>query len=163
VLVSLVVIFVPMLMEDPVSSSGDLSNLAIPERPPAVKRAIESREILPSPILSEPQQETEVEEPEESGPVAEAPPAEGSQVGHSTPVAWMVQVASFSQRENADKLVQRLRNAGLAAHQVEVRVEGKRRYRVQMPPQVDRKQAEALQQRIKKEFKLSARLVRYSG
>ena len=175
-MVSLIVIFVPMLLEDPVTS--DLPDITIPEKPPTVRRAIESRDILPSPISAVPEQEEEPglsaasqppaqEEPpgldEASEPPAQEPPPQRVQTGRTTPSAWMVQVASFSQQENADKLVQRLRKAGLAASQVEVDVGGKHRYRVQLPPQVDRKEAEALQQRIKKEFKLSARLVQYSG
>jgi DedD protein len=92
------------------------------------------------------------------------PPSEqaGSEAGRKTPSAWLIQVASFTQQENATRLVDRLKQAHMPAQLHEVMVAGKRHYRVQMLPQLDRKDAEKLIERIKKEFKLNATLRHYS-
>jgi DedD protein len=86
----------------------------------------------------------------------------GTETKRSTPTAWLVQVASFPHQENAARLVERLREADMPAKLQEVMVAGKRHYRVQMLPQLDRKDAEKLIKRIKQEFKLTATLRRYS-
>lgn len=85
-----------------------------------------------------------------------------TETARSTPAAWLVQVGSFTQQENATKLVEKLREADFPAQLQEVTIGGKRHYRVQMLPQLDKKDAEILIERIKKEFALTATLLRYA-
>ncbi len=182
VIVSLIVIFVPMLLDDPVDlEQVDLAP-RIPDKPKPLQHELPSQEILPEPVPSTPV----INQPEEA-PAIESPPAELQQVTSvpleqaalgnrmedsmaarkgdtekPVPSAWLVQVGSFTRQENATKLVERLREADLPAQLQEVTIGGKRHYRVQMLPQLDRKDAEILIERIKKEFELTATLLRYS-
>lgn len=190
VIVSLIVIFVPMLLDQPEDTEPVEVDTRIPQKPPELQQPLPSREILPEPVpvvpmtsVAEPEQgpstqSTATEEPEDTDqqspppePVEPAstirvskPPAKqaGSEAGRKTPSAWLIQVASFTQQENATRLVDRLKQAHMPAQLHEVMVAGKRHYRVQMLPQLDRKDAEKLIERIKKEFKLNATLRHYS-
>lgn len=160
VLVSLIVIFVPMLVEEKVVSDTTFSKTNIPEKPKIQQRQLESHTILPKPITQK--------KPLEPSPEIEesAKLDDGKRFGkieRPTPAAWIVQVASFSRRENANKLGNRLSKAGMPVQLKEVVIKGKRHYRVQMLPQLDKKQAEKLVKRIKKEFDLKASVVRYAG
>ncbi|MGD8587922.1 MAG: SPOR domain-containing protein [Chromatiales bacterium] len=184
VIVSLIVIFVPMLLEEPDDTEPVAVDTVIPDKPPALQRPLPSREILPQPVSPVPM--TSVAELEQTPPVdsavadeepvslestestspasASKPRADdaGSKGGRSTPTAWLVQVASFTQKENASRLVERLRQADMPAQVQEVMIAGKRHYRVQMLPQLDRKDAEKLIKQINQKFKIKATLRRYS-
>lgn len=77
-----------------------------------------------------------------SPPAAPAPtPAAGSN-------AWWVQVGSFSQTANADRVVKELGAAGIAARVSAVRSNGKELFRVRAGPVNDRAAAEALRSRL---------------
>lgn len=163
VLVALVVIFVPMLFEEQVVSERMFSKTKFPEKPESLQRQMESYRVLPEPVPAE------VEPPEPPREESE-PPAPKidqdqkiSKIERPTPTAWMVQVASFSRQENADKLVGKLKNAGMPAQWKEVTIEGKRLFRVQMFPQLEKKEAEKLLKRIETQFGLKATLIRYTG
>ena len=59
--------------------------------------------------------------------------------------AWVVQVGSFSSRENAVKLVEKLRKADLPAPDPElVDIRGKKYYRVRVGPVIERSEAEGM-------------------
>ena len=77
------------------------------------------------------------------------------------PRAWVLQVASFSSRKNADQLVRRLRAKKFPAFQEEAAVNGTTVFRVRIGPEVDRKLAEKMLKRVTKEFKLKGQIVRY--
>jgi DedD protein len=63
--------------------------------------------------------------------------------------AWVVQVGSFSSRDNAEQLVARLRNADLPTPDPElVDIRGKRYYRVKVGPVIERAEADALLPRV---------------
>ena len=176
VIVSLVVIFVPMLLDEPVDTDQTELPDQIPDKPKVLQRPLPSQEILPEPIPPEtvaPAQTPVDTGPKESPPVSSEPPepvptstlteqADSSPEGkRASPTAWLVQVGSFTQRDNATKLVERLKQASLPAQLHEVTIDGKRHFRVQMLPQLDRRDAETLIKRIKKEFELTATLLRY--
>jgi DedD protein len=182
VIVSLIVIFVPMLLDDSVDSEqADLAP-QIPDKPKALQHELPAQEILPDPIPPAPVTNEPV-----APPAVESSPAESEQMtsepieqarspsrmedsrdegkteaARPTPAAWLVQVGSFTQQENATKLVEKLREADFPAQLQEVTIGGKRHYRVQMLPQLDKKDAEVLIERIKKEFALTATLLRYA-
>ncbi|WP_457673604.1 SPOR domain-containing protein [Thiolapillus sp.] len=80
----------------------------------------------------------------------------------ASPKAWVVRVGSFSSRASADKLVKKLRKAGLdTMDPVPVTVKGKRFYRVQVGPQLDRKRAERLLPRVNRIARTKGQVVRY--
>jgi len=181
VIVSLIVIFVPMLLDEPDDSEPVEMDTRIPDKPQALQDPLPSREILPKPVPAQPTPgvaEPEPVQPPEDWSAEEAPsvpdqkasentpsvvetPSSGES-GRSTPAAWVVQVASFTHRENATRLVERLKQADMPAQLQEVKIGGKQHYRVQMLPQLDRKDAEKLINRIDKAFKLKATLLHYS-
>ncbi len=153
VLASLVVIFVPMLVErraePPVVAP-------LPSLPPPAPMAFDSQ------LLRE-----EVPAPE---PVPGAAPDTGAadtvavedlepRVGLSV---WVIQVGSFSSKENADRLVQKLRAAGLDTMDADtVGLRGQTLYRVQVGPEADRARAESLLPKIKEITRLDGKILRY--
>ena len=149
VLVSLIVIFVPMLFEEPPSRPPPLPPL--PQRPPAVDFASEMlREEVPAvaplaPVVPEPVVPEPVVDPAPP-PGAPPPVAEAPRTGLS---AWVVQAASLSSQENAEKLVARLREAGLPTPDPElVDIKGKRFYRVRVGPVIERAEAEGMLDKV---------------
>jgi DedD protein len=194
VLVSLVVIFVPMLLEEgPVLRSG-ISETNIPPTPPELddfpSRVLPLPEDPPAQPTAEPEPgytgdtdpmgpartapEVEAEQPVEpaqqmppAAPPAPQPPPPAKdsmqepRVGIS---AWVVQVASFEKRENADSLVQRLRKSALDAFVEEAELGRRTWYRVRVGPELDRNEADATRDRIGEilgEAGRSAEVVRY--
>ncbi len=74
----------------------------------------------------------------------------------------MVQVGSFSNRDNAMKLVRKLRKAGLQVRDPErIELRGKTLYRVQVGPVLDRKRAQALLPRVDRVTGTHARVRAY--
>ena len=138
VLASLAVIFVPMLFEEPPPQPPQLPPL--PERPPERDFATEMlREEIPAiaPLVPSPQKS-----PVDKNPEAAATADPQQRTGLS---AWVVQVGSFSSRENAEQLVQKLRAADLPTPDPElVDIRGKRYYRVKVGPVIERAKADSL-------------------
>lgn len=186
VLASLVVIFVPMLLDrQPILEQG-LQQSNIPPRP---EREFSSR-VLPSEsdVLSRPPSDIV---PAQSGaaspPMAEkaAPPPSQPQGSREAAIqapelvpelesapppqrtalsSWVIQVASFSSRENADNLVKMLRAEKFDSFVEPAQVKGKKVYRVRVGPEIDRRQAdETLLQinRLIRSQKLKATLTTY--
>lgn len=80
----------------------------------------------------------------------------------SSPSSWVVQVASFASRASADKLVKKLRKAGLDTMQpAAVTVKGKNYYRVQVGPELDKQRAQKLLPRINRISGTKGQVVRY--
>ncbi len=179
VLTSLVVIFVPMLFEKDGGGHWN-EELRIPPRP-TVPEGFATR-ILPAPtedlarapattLKTEtspkiPSMPTAPQSPSTSGPLPAAAAASGQAVNQKTdkgrgPRAWVLQVASFSSRKNADQLVTRLRAKKFPAFQEEASVDGTKVFRVRIGPELDRKLAEKMLKRVTKEFKLKGQIVRY--
>ncbi|MCG8489686.1 MAG: SPOR domain-containing protein [Chromatiales bacterium] len=180
VLVALVVIFVPMLIEEPVEPR-DQSTHAIPIKPQS-----QQHQSAVSPKAEKPQQKTEVKaaapkvaakpapkpklEPKpkpkpavNSKPVEKRKPKQTGKADkpRPSPSAWMIQVASLTNEKNAKKLVQRLRKAELPAQMAPVTLNGKPHYRVRVGPEVDHRLAEKMLAKIKRDFKLNPKLMRY--
>jgi DedD protein len=198
VLVALVVIFVPMLIDEPVERRT-LSDHTIPVKP-TVKKSIPDKRVesqktteprpvstmtMPEPEKSpkpEPVVEKKVKPPEpkpvvekkvkppEPKPVVEkkVKPPEPKPVvttkkesTRPSPTAWIIQVASLTNEQNAKKLVESLRKADLPAQMKKVRLNGKLHYRIRVGPEVDHRLAEKMLAKIKQAFKLKPKLMRY--
>jgi DedD protein len=141
VLASLAVIFVPMLFEEPPLRPPPLPPL--PEKPPVADFASEMlREEVPAVTPLAPREAP----PESERDLAPAASPATPRTGLS---AWVVQAASLGSRENADKLVARLREAGLPTPDPEwVDIKGKRFFRVRVGPVVERAEAEGMRDKV---------------
>lgn len=154
VLASLAVIFLPMILSDG-RGVDELAPVAA-EIPPwpdqefhsqLLKNEVPSAEPIPVPV----KMKTSSGQKE---PLATAP-----RVGLSS---WVIQAGSFSEIENARKLVIKLRKAGLDTmdpEQIEIR--GKLVYRVRVGPEIEKENAEKLLPRIKKISGLAGKIRRY--
>lgn len=167
VLVSLVVIFVPMLLEEEPVVSTELEENVIPQRP---EDNFSSRVLpLETEDLSKPQSvETKpVQEAPKPAPVQQAAQKEPEQNTEPKPAAaekkepaprvglsaWVIQVGSFSQRSNADNLVKDLQANKYAAFTDQVDVKGEILHRVLVGPEVDKKRAEQMLAKLNKYLK----------
>jgi DedD protein len=163
VLVALVVIFVPMLIDEPVESRV-VSDHRIPSKPESLEKPLPS--ILPPPPVesAEPVEVPKSQPPKEvvqahtSTPADEPRPVSADK---PSPSAWMIQVASLTVEDNAEKLVADLKKAELPAMVETVEVGGKRHYRVRVGPEVSHKTALSMAKRIKRDFKLTPKVLRY--
>ncbi len=172
VLVALVVIFVPMMFDEPVERHS-VSDHKIPikptlEPPPPVggieqERIIERRQ---TPVT----EHSEIKAIPESKPkpavnstVRATDPREESQTtpARPSPTAWIIQVASLTNESNAKKLVEQLRKDELPAQMEKVKLNGKLHYRIRVGPEVDHRLAEKMVAKIEKRFKLNPKLMQY--
>ena len=164
VLVALVVIFVPMLLDDEPMVTSSITKTNIPPQPkrnyPA--RTVSKKEVKPLvPAVVSKVEPTKAAEPKpivKSVTVAPKTEPKKARVGLS---AWVVQVASFGKRTNADKLMKRLQAKKLSAFVEQASVDRKTVFRVRVGPEVDHKKAEGIRSRIEREFKLKGKIERY--
>jgi DedD protein len=178
VLVALAVIFIPMLLPGHRELGFDNGGSAIPPKPAELENLqvleLEKPQPAPAPreIVRTPIDERSPETPppaddrsgsEEQTPLAEAtppPPATKSDKSTATPPkAWAVQVGSFTQRDNAMKLRDKLRSKGYQSFVEQITSAGKTFYRVRVGPEISRDKAEALQKDLQTKMKLQASTV----
>lgn len=177
VLVSLAVIFIPMLLDGGNNSSMprfgsnvpqqpdlDFEPLEIPlqpiepipeERPRVIHKAEEP--LAPAKAAEHPKQ-TEAPEPAVK-PAATVPPkpavtTEQKPATQEAPVAWVVQVGSFGQSANAMALRDKLRQNGFTAFVEKYRDNGKTSYRVRVGPELKRETAEKQLEQLKQKLQL---------
>ncbi len=131
------------------------------ERSVPIPPASSSTAQQPEPADEEPAREPEtepkplvqqaVEQPEEKAPepVAEEPPKPApTQVAASTTGMWAVQLGSFSNKDNAERLADQLRKQGYAAFVSQVATGNGTMHRVRIGPQKDREKAEEMVARL---------------
>ena len=189
VLVSLAVIFIPMILDgrDPTVNYITKSNI-----PPKPERDFVSRIIPlnPSPVpqpevLSEapaaasvqvdtPPAETDTEKPAEK-PTAPKPVAKPRSEPEAEVVAkpeivvkpktglsaWAVQVGSFSSKENAYALRDKLRKQGFTVFVDTLYSKDTPVFRVRVGPEIKREQADALQAKLAKQLKAKPIVVQH--
>jgi DedD protein len=167
VLVALIVIFVPMLIDDP-AETQIVSDHTIPLKPPIKDRTAVQvvREVKPKkPISSEIASRVEPKQAPAPKPVPETSSKQKHEVAatksNSSPTAWMIQVASLTNEKNAKNLVASLRKADLPAQMEKVKLDGKQHYRIRVGPEVDHRLAEKMLAKIAKQFELHPKLMRY--
>jgi DedD protein len=183
VLVSLVVIFVPMLLEEKTRDEPAITGTNIPKRPDI---RLSSRVLpLDDEDLAEPPPQPDIEPPPpaepdtpqvasddkppqpESGkkePAGEAESPDQTETQSEVRVglsAWVIQAASYSTREKADKAIADLRKSGFEAFLEQAHVNKQDVYRVRIGPELNRRRAEATLARLEKEFKLKGLIVHY--
>lgn len=182
VLISLAVIFIPMMLDGgaerapmvgefiPDRPDYHFEPLDIPLQPVPVVPAEQPRLVDPPPAKdSQPEPvapESKPEAPAKPADVAPAPVAPSPRPaavptppsGSDTP-AWVVQVGSFSQQDNAVALRDRLRKAGFPAFVDQATAAGSTTWRVRVGPELKRENAERLQQRLQQQMQLQGIVV----
>jgi DedD protein len=129
---------------EPVPAANNAATAAPQAAPPKPDpaKAEKAREAPPvAEKKSEPAPRVAAREPP---PVAKTPPAA------STTGMWAVQLGSFSNKENAEKLAADLRKQGYAAFLSQLATESGQLHRVRIGPQKDRESAEAMAGRLSK-------------
>ncbi len=178
VLVALAVIFIPMLLPGHREIGFSDSDSPIPPKPAELEnlKVLELEKPQPAPLPREVVR-TPIDEKSPETPAGEvvAPTADktlqaeevlpepaASQAQQSettTPKAWAVQVGSFTQRDNAMKLRDKLRSKGYKAFVEQITSADKTFYRVRVGPEVSRDKAVALQKELQSKMKLQGSTV----
>lgn len=187
VIVALAAIFIPMILEGPDDGMGPVGSNLPPAPEYKVKDRVEPLVLPPPPEAeSEPAPEpatvpdapeaataeTEtVVEPEPAPPVEPEPApqavAEPAPAEPEAPAAppqasgWVVQVASFSQQANAERLRDRLTDKGYEAFVEQASTGSGATWRVRVGPLPERPAAEKLQAEIAKAFDLKGLVAEY--
>lgn len=104
---------------------------------------------------------TKDSEPVKQTPVDKPVPADKQKSVKSAISGWVVQVGSFSKKRNATKLRDQLRKEGMASFVVTGKSDKGAVYRVRVGPEINREDAEKLQQKIKQKTKLSGLVMQY--
>jgi len=194
VLISLAIIFLPMLLEHeplmvdrgemaPIPKAPDekfKSSLIRDEVPEDKPQAVSNQDSsAASPVVAEEPAPAAVEIKPAPPVIAEAVPAATPEAVIPPPKpaekpapeptqnkpglsAWVIQVGSFSNQENAKKLVERLRTAGLDTMDPQPAViNGRQLYRVKVGPELDKGNAEKLLPKVKQVAGLQGTVIRY--
>ena len=184
VLVALAIIFLPMLLSHkPVARhSGQMTSIPVeparkfdpsllqdtppeaetvalgavkPVSPPVVEPALPKKHPKPA-------AETKPVVKVEKKPLKKVASSPVAPKASASPSAWVVQVASFSSRASAEKLVKKLRKAGFdTMNPTAVTVGGKKYYRIQVGPELEKLRAKRLLPRINKISGSKGQVVRY--
>lgn len=190
VLVILAVIFIPMLLDERQEDDIVITDTNIPPKPenipvPPADTDFSSRIVplepeepvsgeIEKPDTGQPQTEMEKadttvqpeeksEQAEKSGQTVEnAPVMENKEpvtgVGLS---AWVVQLGSFSSKDNAESLNSKLRKAGFRSFVEPLKQQNSTVYRVRVGPEIKRSEADALNDQLKISMQLNGIVVPY--
>lgn len=182
VLISLGVIFIPMLLKGPDSLDAPIFTSNIPQQPEQRKTEIIPLKPLPPrpdniPILAIPVEvDTHAPKPETdrssqaTAPVIKlATPAEKRDTDKPATVAtppadlsgWAVQVGSFSSKNNALALQKRLRAKDYAAFVEAYKAKSGVRYRVRIGPELSADRARDLATKLKSEMGIDGLVLRH--
>jgi DedD protein len=169
VLVSLAIIFIPMMLDGGERSSMPIFGSNIPTKPDIqfepleiplqpVAPIAEERPVLidkPEPAPTKPAPAPTKPKPlskQESAPTAKPAPAKPAT--DTAPDAWVVQVGSFSQSSNALALRDKLRAKGFTAFVEKLKSDSGTVYRVRIGPELKREKAEELRKRLKSKLRM---------
>jgi DedD protein len=186
VLVALGVIFIPMILNHDESNIGisgtnipekpkelqQLANQATPALPPAPAQPAETRQLvdkdtppLPpatAPLAQEPSTPVKPETVPETTTKKNSAPSDspnGSHLDAAKARGWVVQIASFTDRNKALQLRDRLRKAKYTCFVESITAKHGTLYRVRVGPIIKREDADKLQAKIVKQQKLKDALV----
>jgi DedD protein len=177
VLISLAVIFLPMLLD---GTNGSGSSRLVDRMPATPVYQFETLEIPLDLPQSEPREPTEPKaeahnsEPEKPAVIVKptapaapvAPPAAVKKKAAPRQKAdddgWVVQMGSFSSADNAHALRDKLRKHAFKAYVESIKSGGATSYRVRVGPEVSREKADALKERISKKLKLDSIVMPHS-
>ena len=185
VLVSLAVIFIPIILEGP-DDEWSPRTQGMPE-PPQITYHAEGETELPLPVdeaaevpgpappvvTAEPQPQVDpgstaaTQPPPAAGPAVAAPaPVPVRETPPSAPVAtgdWAIQIGRFSQQLNAQGLRDRLKKAGYAAFLQEDRTDSGQSWRVLVGPLKTRDDAEKIRDELASKRQLKGFVIQNKG
>ncbi|MEW5056254.1 sporulation-like protein [Cycloclasticus sp. 46_83_sub15_T18] len=154
ILISLAVIFVPMLIGGK-PGDNEVVSIDIPELP----KELESRIIALPEQTMEPLAKVSLSKGQPvkiTSPSIAKPPLSNAVEGIS---AWVVQVGSFSDKKNAKGLSDQLKKAGFTAFVEQSAGKKGEIYRVRVGPELSEKQAGLIKLKLQQEQKLAKALV----
>ena len=144
-------------IEEEISSGLEASSAELAKRVPALQAPPLPAEAVHSSV-------------ETVGISLDQAPADSSQVtqtaarppptNSAADLGWVIQLGSFTRRENAESLDAKLREAGFTASVEPLETRGKVSYRVRVGSKANRGQAERLHIRLQQELGVSGMLVR---
>ena len=97
--------------------------------------------------------------PPAAEPAATAKRQPNPRQGAQTEQAWLLQLASYSQRAAADDFRTRLSKDGYVSYREQVKISGKTYYRVRLKVTGSKGQAEAVMKTIENKYRLQAKLL----
>lgn len=170
ILVIFVVLIVPVFLDGPPEDGEMVSErVLLPGQEGQDTRTVvlDRERTEPMPVASSAEEavgssEAVVEKKPVPEPIVETPPARTEQQSTTKPQSeppkpassttgmWAVQLGSFSNKENADKLAADLRKQGYAAFLSQLKTGSGQLQRVRIGPQKDRESAEAMAARLLK-------------
>ena len=193
VLISLAVIFIPMILEGPDDKlsprTQDMpppptidyqtevelpvpAEPAVPTEAPAASVTEQEASAIPEPTVTEPEPAATQAEPVKAAAgappaVVKPPPPETPPKTAPAPVlpggGWIIQAGSFSQQPNARSLRDRLNKSGYQAFLQDVKSADGHVYRVLIGPMKDRGAADKLRDKLAREQKLKAMVLQNKG
>lgn len=164
VLVSLGVIFIPMLLKGPDTLDTPIITSNIPAKPDRKTEVIPLKPLPPrpeqAPITSLPvEQDTravKLEAEKSEAPVNKPaePATKEAQAKSLAPdlSGWVVQVGSFSRKANALSLQDRLRNKGYTSYVEAYQAKSGTRYRVRVGPELSEEKSKATAASLKRDM-----------
>lgn len=165
VLVSLAVIFVPMLLTGRGTQEPVIVESNIPPQPEPVPEDFISKVIpLETPAVPQPDALPQPEPPASESAAGVSSAAQGEE---SKPqiraglTAWVVQLGSFSSSSNAEALRDKLREKGFTAFVEPFFRDGNKTYRVRVGPELEKRAAEELLGRLEQTGDYKGIVVRY--
>ena len=186
VIVLLVVIFLPMLVEEPVEPSkqeapspqfdesfqpppsepvetiSTVPELPEPEDYEAMPKAAEPSSAQPESQPTEPEPATPDPAPVTPDPMPAASPAPApAQTAWQGP-GWVLQVSSLREKARATSLQQRLQEAGFPVFLEEAEVRGQRYHRVRIGPRSTKAQIKSLAAEVQARTGYEGQILRYS-
>ena len=161
----------PVIPEEPTQAALDAQAAAVKAEPgkPELAKPEPKPEAKPEPQkISPPKPTVGATKPATapaSSPAVSAKPskptAAAAEIKPSNVSGWIVQVGSFSQKANAEKLRDKLRKMGMASFVATGTSGNKKVYRVRVGPEISRSDAEKIQATIKAKTKLNGLVMQY--
>jgi len=181
VLVALAVIFIPMLLSGHRDTAFLDANEVVPEKPAELQNLTSMELQAPiAPPAAREQVRTPVDEKtprdkpgkgvreqttkpqhKPAKPVPEKPKQAKTKPLKPAPLAWVVQLGSFSKRDNAMRLRDKVRGKGYAAFVEKLATSSKVVYRVRVGPEIKRGEAEQIRKAILAKLNIKGLVVRH--
>jgi DedD protein len=188
VLVMIAVIFIPMILDNSNGTNSKINQTNIPPKPETNYRSriipvdetpnltpSTQTDVTPPPVQAEsmsdddvtespasPQIQAQTPAPQESTAVIDTPPDSASgAIGSRGLTAWVVQLGSFSNQDNAQGLIRRLQSGGYPAYIEELAGDSGTIFRVRVGPELSRSDAELTLKELDQKFALKGILLQY--
>jgi DedD protein len=149
VLVTLGVIFIPALLDGTGYKSRQVQDIEIKEKPDFPPLKQKTVKPVPTPIEKNKQDQVKVQK------------ADAKQL-HKKPIkSFALQVGTFGNNENAEKMRDQMREAGYSAFVKKSSSKGKTSYKVRIGPELERSVLEKIKKDVKKIQKVDGYIVNH--